>query len=222
MRWRKRDMGYVIVTYTTLIDEYGKIGNIEEAKRLFEGMEKRGVKPNIVTYNVLIDRYGKKRKLKEAKRLFKKMENIGVRPDTIAYNTLIDGISIGGWTKFPSFTSTTLSSSSSAFYQLSNVAGMWLLEIVLSVGPIRFIPRAENQLAHNLLLQPYLLEEIGVRHDLCLGLAGTLGYVALEYIRTGRASKESDVYSLGVVLEMVTGRNSSDRVERSSQMGTVE
>ncbi|KAK2656652.1 hypothetical protein Ddye_009704 [Dipteronia dyeriana] len=49
------------------------------------------------------------------------------------------------------------------------------------------------------------------------GLAGTLGYMAPEYIRTGRASKESDVYSFGVVLiEIATGRKSSDPVERSS------
>ncbi|KAL5755233.1 hypothetical protein ACOSP7_023453 [Xanthoceras sorbifolium] len=55
------------------------------------------------------------------------------------------------------------------------------------------------------------------------GLAGTLGYMAPEYIRTGRASKESDVYSFGVVLlEIATGRKSSDPMERSSQMGMVE
>ncbi|CAF1969310.1 unnamed protein product [Brassica napus] len=41
------------------------------------------------------------------------------------------------------------------------------------------------------------------------GLAGTFGYMAPEYISTGRASKESDVYSFGIVLvEIVTGKKS--------------
>ncbi|KAF3525789.1 hypothetical protein F2Q69_00047614 [Brassica cretica] len=41
------------------------------------------------------------------------------------------------------------------------------------------------------------------------GLAGTFGYMAPEYISTGRASKESDVYSFGIVLvEIVIGKKS--------------
>ncbi|KAK8328157.1 hypothetical protein V6Z11_A11G232000 [Gossypium hirsutum] len=54
------------------------------------------------------------------------------------------------------------------------------------------------------------------------GLAGTIGYLAPEYISTGRASKESDVYSSGVVLlETATGRKSVDP-RRKSDMGLVE
>ncbi|KAB1201375.1 L-type lectin-domain containing receptor kinase IX.1 [Morella rubra] len=52
------------------------------------------------------------------------------------------------------------------------------------------------------------------------GLAGTLGYMAPEYISTGRASKESDVYSFGVVsLEIATGRRSTDPWKRIPNWG---
>jgi serine/threonine protein kinase len=39
------------------------------------------------------------------------------------------------------------------------------------------------------------------------GVVGTYGYLAPEYINGGRASKESDMYSFGIVaLEIATGR----------------
>ena len=54
-------------------------------------------------------------------------------------------------------------------------------------------------------------------------LAGTLGYLAPEYISTGRASKDSNVYSFGVVaLEIATGRRSSNLMGPNSDMGLVE
>ncbi|KAI9111166.1 hypothetical protein K1719_017777 [Acacia pycnantha] len=53
-----------------------------------------------------------------------------------------------------------------------------------------------------------------VDHDLApqtAGLAGTMGYMAPEYVSTRRASKESDVYSFGVVaIEIATGRKAND------------
>ncbi|KAJ4714596.1 putative Kinase [Melia azedarach] len=55
------------------------------------------------------------------------------------------------------------------------------------------------------------------------GLAGTLGYMAPEYISTGRTSKESDVFSFGIVsLEIATGRKSIDRMKENSEMGLLE
>ena len=54
-------------------------------------------------------------------------------------------------------------------------------------------------------------------------VAGTRGYMALEYIATGKASKESDVYSFGVVaLEIACGRKPIDLNLESSQTEIVE
>ncbi|XP_028754611.1 L-type lectin-domain containing receptor kinase IX.1-like [Neltuma alba] len=66
-----------------------------------------------------------------------------------------------------------------------------------------------------------------VDHDLgpqTTGLAGTLGYMAPEYVSTGRASKESDVYSFGVVvLEIATGRKANDVMkDGDAEVGLIE
>ncbi|OAY33516.1 hypothetical protein MANES_13G103200v8 [Manihot esculenta] len=55
------------------------------------------------------------------------------------------------------------------------------------------------------------------------GLAGTLGYMAPEYITTRRASKESDVYSYGVVaLEIGSGRRAINHIEEEHEMSLLE
>ncbi|XP_038989100.1 L-type lectin-domain containing receptor kinase IX.1-like [Phoenix dactylifera] len=53
-------------------------------------------------------------------------------------------------------------------------------------------------------------------------LAGTRGYIAPEYAITGKASKETDVFSFGVViLEIASGRKPSE-VEKDDQVNLVE
>ncbi|XP_024161000.2 L-type lectin-domain containing receptor kinase IX.1 [Rosa chinensis] len=54
-------------------------------------------------------------------------------------------------------------------------------------------------------------------------LAGTMGYMAPEYITTGKASRESDVYSFGVVaMEIACGRKPIDSKFESDQISMVE
>ncbi|XP_052204603.1 L-type lectin-domain containing receptor kinase IX.1-like isoform X2 [Diospyros lotus] len=54
-------------------------------------------------------------------------------------------------------------------------------------------------------------------------LAGTRGYMAPEYVVTGKAGKESDVYSFGVVaLEIACGRKAIDNKVPESQMILVQ
>ncbi|KAL7227580.1 hypothetical protein ACSBR1_022443 [Camellia fascicularis] len=54
-------------------------------------------------------------------------------------------------------------------------------------------------------------------------LAGTRGYMAPEYLVTGKASKESDVYSFGIVaLEIACGRRPIDQNVEESHMVLVE
>lgn len=59
-----------------------------------------------------------------------------------------------------------------------------------------------------------------MNHDLgshTTGLAGTFGYMAPEYVMKGSASKESDIYSFGIVLlEIVTGRKSLERTQEEN------
>lgn len=67
------------------------------------------------------------------------------------------------------------------------------------------------------------LVDHGEQYSPTTNLAGTMGYMAPEYVTTGKASKQSDVYSFGVVaLEIACGRKPSDPKFESSQVSMME
>ncbi|XP_077211750.1 tetratricopeptide repeat (TPR)-like superfamily protein [Tasmannia lanceolata] len=76
-------------TYNTLIDMYGKSGQLKEASATFSQMLKEGIVPNTVTFNTMIHICGNHGHLEEVSALMLKMEELQCPPDTRTYNILI-------------------------------------------------------------------------------------------------------------------------------------
>ncbi|KAF6148363.1 hypothetical protein GIB67_025582 [Kingdonia uniflora] len=76
-------------TYNTLIDTYGKAGQLQEASATFARMLKDGIVPNTVTFNTMIHICGNHDRINEVISLMKRMEELRCSPDTRTYNILI-------------------------------------------------------------------------------------------------------------------------------------
>ncbi|XP_010532596.1 PREDICTED: pentatricopeptide repeat-containing protein At3g23020 [Tarenaya hassleriana] len=75
--------------YNTMIDTYGKAGQIKEASDMFSRMLIEGIVPTTVTFNTLIHMYGNNGQFGEVTSLMKTMERLNCSPDTRTYNILI-------------------------------------------------------------------------------------------------------------------------------------
>ncbi|CAF2099136.1 BnaA05g16710D [Brassica napus] len=75
-------------TYNTMIDTYGKSGQIKEASETFKRMLEEGIVPTTVTFNTMIHMYGNNGQLGEVTSLMKTMK-LQCLPDTRTYNILI-------------------------------------------------------------------------------------------------------------------------------------
>ncbi|KAL4200074.1 hypothetical protein AMTRI_Chr03g54570 [Amborella trichopoda] len=76
-------------TYNTLIDTYGKAGQLQEASNTFNQMLREGIIPTTVTFNTMIHICGNYGHLEESDALLLKMEELRCSPDTRTYNILI-------------------------------------------------------------------------------------------------------------------------------------
>ncbi|KAM6545584.1 hypothetical protein CsatB_026320 [Cannabis sativa] len=76
-------------TYNTLIDTYGKAGQLKEASKVFAEMLTEGIAPTTVTFNTMIHICGNHGQIEEVTSLIQKMEELRCPPDTRTYNILI-------------------------------------------------------------------------------------------------------------------------------------
>lgn len=77
---------------TGLIDMYAKCGNLELAKKLFDGMPER----DTICWNVMISGMAMHGDAETALKLFLEMEKAGVRPDDITFIAIFTGCSYSG------------------------------------------------------------------------------------------------------------------------------
>ena len=78
-----------MVTYNTIIKNYGKSLEHEKAGNLIQEMKKRGIEPNGVTYSTIISIWGKACRLNQAAMLFQKLRSSGAEIDLALYQTMI-------------------------------------------------------------------------------------------------------------------------------------
>ncbi|WCJ33368.1 Tetratricopeptide repeat (TPR)-like superfamily protein [Euphorbia peplus] len=81
------------VTYNSLMSFET---NYKEVSKIYDQMQRSGLRPDVVSYALLIKAYGRARREEEALAVFEEMLGAGVRPTQKAYNILLDAFAISG------------------------------------------------------------------------------------------------------------------------------
>lgn len=81
------------VTYNSLMSFET---NYKEVSKIYDQMQRSGLRPDVVSYALLIKAYGRARREEEALAVFEEMLDAGVRPSHKAYNILLDAFAISG------------------------------------------------------------------------------------------------------------------------------
>ncbi|KAM0009104.1 putative tetratricopeptide-like helical domain superfamily [Helianthus debilis subsp. tardiflorus] len=77
--------------YTVLVNGLCNKGQLENARKILEEMDKKSCVPNVVIYNSLIGGYFREGKLQEAFKLHDEMLDRGLVPDDRTYDILVTG-----------------------------------------------------------------------------------------------------------------------------------
>ncbi|KAK8963453.1 Pentatricopeptide repeat-containing protein [Platanthera guangdongensis] len=90
------------VTYTALIDGFGRAGLIEDACRVFDKMPQQNLQPNSLTYSVLIRWLMRNKRIKEGKELMTKLwlrmrEEEDTTVNSASFSNLIDSLCVEGF-----------------------------------------------------------------------------------------------------------------------------
>ncbi|CAK9176960.1 unnamed protein product [Ilex paraguariensis] len=75
-----------------LIDMYAKCGSLQEARKVFDGMQRR----DVVSWTSMISAYGMSGQGRNAVALFHKMRKMGLTPDSIAFVSILSACSHAG------------------------------------------------------------------------------------------------------------------------------
>ncbi len=85
-----------VVTMTSLIAAYGRDGRVEDARQLFEGMERLLIRPNAEAFNAMIKCCTSNGHMDLAEHYYVEMLESGIGPDEHTMRFLIDGCESAG------------------------------------------------------------------------------------------------------------------------------
>lgn len=90
---KERGVHRSTVTFNSLMSF---ANHYKEVSRIYDQMQRAGLRPDVVSYALLIHAYGKARREDEALAVFEEMLDAGVRPTRKTYNILLDAFAISG------------------------------------------------------------------------------------------------------------------------------
>jgi pentatricopeptide repeat protein len=75
-----------VIGATALIKMYGKCGNLDAARELFDRMPER----NVISWNTMLSAYAQHKRVAEAMRIMKRMHDANVKPDRVSLLIMLD------------------------------------------------------------------------------------------------------------------------------------